>query len=85
MRRQQSTEAWKRRYDRRAGVENTLTQGLRLTGLRVCRCIGVSKTRLQHILTVAALNLVRLDAWITERPLAKTRISAFAALQPRFA
>jgi len=85
VRRQQGTEAWKRRYDRRAGVEGTLAQALRLTGLRVCRYIGFPKTRLQHILTAAALNLVRLDAWITERPLAKTRISTFAALQPHFA
>jgi transposase len=81
----QGTEDWKRRYDRRAGIEGTLEQGVRLSGLRVCRYIGLPKTRLQHILTAAALNLVRLDAWITGRPLAKTRISTFAALQPRFA
>jgi transposase len=85
VRRQQETEDWKRRYDRRAGIEATLEQGVRLAGLRVCRYLGLPKTRLQHILTAAALNLVRLDAWITGRPLAKTRTSTFAALQSRFA
>jgi transposase len=85
VRRQQRTEDWQQRYDRRARIEATLEQGVRLSGLRVCRYLGLPKTRLQHILTAAALNPVRLDAWITVQPLAKTRTSTFAALQPRFA
>lgn len=43
-------------------------------------CYGIAKTRLQHILIAVALNLVRLVAWWAERPLARTRTSAFAAL-----
>jgi hypothetical protein len=32
-------------------------------------------------LTAVALNIVRLEAWWTGRPLAKTRVSRFVALQ----
>lgn len=49
--------------------------------LRHCRYIELAKTRLQHVLTAVALNIVRLEAWWTGQPLAKTRISRFAALQ----
>ncbi|KAA0678167.1 transposase [Azospirillum brasilense] len=80
-RRQQETEEWRRRYATRAGVEGTLAQALQLFDLRHCRYIGLAKTRLQHVLTAVALNIVRLDGWWTGRPLAKTRISHFAALQ----
>ena len=80
-RRQQETEEWRQRYATRAGVEGTLAQALQLFDLRHCRYIGLAKTRLQHVLTAVALNIVRLEAWWTSRPLAKTRISRFAALQ----
>jgi hypothetical protein len=36
---------------------------------------------LQQILTAVALNLIRIAEWLAERPLAKTRVSAFAALK----
>jgi len=81
-RRQQETEEWRQRYAARAGVEGTLAQALQLFDMRHCRYIGLAKTRLQHVLTAVALNIVRLEAWWTGRPLAKTRISRFAALQP---
>jgi transposase len=80
-RRQQDTEDWRQRYATRAGVESTLAQALQLFDLRRCLYIGLAKTRLQHVLTAVALNIVRLEAWWTGRPLAKTRISRFAALQ----
>jgi len=81
-RRRQETEEWRHHYAARAGVEGTLAQALQLFDLRHCRYFGLAKTRLQHILTAVALNIVRLDAWWTGRPTAKTRISRFAALQP---
>ncbi|NBM16269.1 transposase [Streptomyces sp. GC420] len=37
---------------------------------------------LQHHVTGAVINLARLDAWLTGRPLARTRIFPFAALRP---
>jgi hypothetical protein len=48
--------------------------------MRQCRYIGQAKTRLQHVLTAAAVNLVRLDDWWSGKPIAKTRCSHFAAL-----
>jgi len=81
-RRQQETEAWRARYGPRAGVEGTLSQAVRAFGLRRCRSIGLAKTQLQHVFTVIAVNVARVDAWLTERPWAKTRRSAFASLAP---
>ena len=77
-RQQQTTDTWRAQYDKRAGIEGTLSQGVRAFGLRRCRYIGLTKTRLQHIMTAIAMNVVRIDAWLTGRPLAKTRRSAFA-------
>ena len=36
----------------------------------------------QAVVTALAINIVRMDAWLTERPFAKTRRSAFASLRP---
>jgi transposase len=80
VRQQQSTEAWKAQYDKRAGIEGTLSQGVRAFGLRQCRYRGLPKTRLQHLAIAAAINIDRLAAWLDGRPHAKTRISRFAAL-----
>jgi Transposase DDE domain len=57
--------------------------GVRGFNLRQCRYIGLAKTRLQHILTAAAINLERIYAWLEEIPLAKTRISHFQKLANR--
>lgn len=81
-RQQQTTPAWKEQYAVRAGVEGTLSQGVRAFGLRKTRYVGRAKTQLQHILTAAAINISRLDAWLNERPHATTRISRFQALRP---
>jgi transposase len=69
-------------YKRRAGVEGTLSQGVRAFGLRRTRYWGVAKTHLQHVATAAAINIDRIVAWLDERPRAMTRISRFAALAP---
>jgi transposase len=70
------------RYKRRAGVEGTLSQGVRAFGLRRTRYWGVAKTHLQHVATAAAINIDRIVAWLDERPRAQTRTSRFAALAP---
>src|SRR5215218_2838011 len=62
------------------GVEGLLSQGVRACGLRTARYAGLATTRLQHLLTGAALNVARLAAWFAERPLATTRPSRVAAL-----
>jgi transposase len=84
-RREQQTAAWKARYAKRAGIEGTISEAVRVFGLRNCRYLGDAKTRLQHLATAAALNLARIEAWLCGRPRAATRRSAFAALQPQAA
>lgn len=80
LRQQQRTPVWKAQYDKRAGIEGTLSQGIRAFGLRHCRYVGLAKTHLQHLATAAAINIHRLAAWLDGRPHAQTRISRFAAL-----
>jgi transposase len=79
-RQRQTTEEFKQAYARRAGVEGTISQAVHTTGLRRARYIGLAKTHLQNLVTAAALNLLRVTAWLTERPRAQTRLSPFAAL-----
>jgi transposase len=76
------TEEGKRLYQRRAGVEGTLSQGVRAFGLRRCRYIGLAKAHLQHVITAGAMNLARLAAWFEGLPQAATRVSRFARLAP---
>jgi transposase len=75
----QTTEEFKQRYRVRAGVEGSIAQGVQAFELRYARYRGLSKTHLQHILTVVAINLTRLVAWWDARPKAQTRASRFAA------
>lgn len=70
------------RYHRRAGIEGTISQGVRAFGLRLCRYRGLAKATLQHIATAAAINIDRLVAWFDEIPQAQTRTSRFARLAP---
>jgi len=81
-RQQQTTTPFKKAYAARAGVEGTLSQGVRACNLRRSRYIGLAKTRLQHLLAAAAINLSRVGVWLVGRPRAKTRQSTFAALAP---
>ena len=76
----ESTADFTARYHRRAGIEGTISQGVRAMHLRQARYIGLAKTHLQHVLTAAALNFVRLGAWLDGAPLARTRQSAYARL-----
>lgn len=79
-RKRQETADFRQVYAKRAGIEGTLSQGIRGFGLRHCRYIGLSKTHLQHIFTAIAMNVVRSAAWLEGVPQAKTRTSRFAAL-----
>jgi transposase len=73
------------RYKQRAGVEGTLSQGVRAFGLRRTRYRGLPKTHIQHVAIAAAINVDRIVAWMDERPRAPTRTSRFAALAPAYA
>ena len=81
-RQRQHTPAFREQYRARAGIEGTFSQGVGLGDLRRTRYRGLAKTRLLHLLIATALNVLRVAAWLAERPRAHTRTSAFAALAP---
>jgi len=67
-------------YGLRAGVESTLSQGVRAFGMRRARYRGEAKTHLQETLAATAINVARATCWLAgERPEA-TKLSRFAAL-----
>lgn len=70
---------FKQRYDARAGIEGALSQAVRVIGLRRSRYIGLTKTRLQHVLCATTINLYRITNYLAELPIAHTRTSTFAA------
>jgi transposase len=74
------TEEFKTLYARRAGLEGTISQGVRAMGLRRSRYIGQERTHLQHLATAAAMSIVRLMRWLDGEPHAQTRTSAFVQL-----
>jgi transposase len=80
-RQRQQTAAFAAQYAARAGVEGTHAQAIRRCGLRHSRYRGLAKTHVQHLLTAAALNLVRWDAWRRGTPPAQTRRCPLAALR----
>jgi transposase len=75
-----ATKEGRRCYARRAGIEGTISQGVRAFGLRRSRYRGLARTHLQHVATAAAINLARLGDWFRAVPRAVTRTSRFAAL-----
>ena len=79
-RERQRTELFHTTYKKRAGVEGTISQGTRICDLRRSRYIGETKTRFLHLVIGAAMNFVRVAAWLAERPRAQTRRSPFAVL-----
>jgi transposase len=86
----QTTEAFRQEYALRAGIEATHAQGLHRSDLRQTRYIGLARTRLQHLLTAIALNLVRAVEWLSDTshaqtPSMKKRQSHFAALEQAIA
>jgi transposase len=76
----EASEEYRAEYNRRAGIEGTISQGVRTCGLRRSRYIGEAKAHLQHIATAAAINVSRISDWLAERPREVTRTSAFARL-----
>jgi transposase len=79
-REQEQTKEFTQVKASRAGIEGTISQGVRVMGLRRSRYIGHEKTHLQQVATAAALHLVRSMAWFDGLPRAQTRRSAFARL-----
>jgi transposase len=81
-RQRQTTDAFQMTYAQRAGIEGTISQGVRRSDVRHARYIGLAKTHLQNLFTAVALNLLRVAAWLQDIPRARTRRSPFARLAP---
>jgi transposase len=75
-----SSESGRREYQQRAGIEGTLSQGIRRGTVRRSRYIGLQKTHLQEVATAAGINILRSINFLHDKPLAKTRVSRFARL-----
>jgi transposase len=72
-RRRQETEEFRQQYAARAGIEGPHEQAVRRSGLRRRRYIGHANAHMQHVLTAAALNVIRLDDWWAGAPVSRTR------------
>ena len=79
-RERQATAEFATLYGLRAGIEGTISQAVRACGVRRPRYVGPAKTHLGHVLTAVAINLPRIDAWLTDTPRSRTRHSSFARL-----
>jgi len=79
-RERQQTETFKQIYRKRSGIEGTLSQAVRSSGLRRSRYAGRAKTHLQNIAIAVATNIKRSIDWLNETPLAPTRRSRFTSL-----
>jgi transposase len=77
----QDTPHWRADYARRAGVEGTIRQAVAVTGTRRARYRGLPKTRLEHLYSAVALNLIRLHAYWNGHPLDRTRTSHLTRLE----
>lgn len=75
--------AWKQQYRIRAGIEGTLSQGVRAFGMRQSRYVGFAKTAIQQVFAAVGINAARVVGWLDQRLCAKTRISPFARLAPQ--
>jgi hypothetical protein len=56
-------------------IGRTISQAAPRIGIRQTRYTGLPKTHLGHVLTATAINIIRLDAWLTTTPLWPTRTS----------
>jgi transposase len=79
-RQRQTTPEFRTLYGLRAGIEGTISHGVRVLDLRQARYRGLAKTPLQHVATAAALNLDRLDRWFAGLPRIRAKPSRLATL-----
>lgn len=75
-----STDEGRYKYQNRAGIEGTLSQGVRRGSLRRARYQGLQKTHLQELAAATGINLLRTINFLNNRPIARTRTSRFANL-----
>jgi transposase len=79
----QKTAEFKTKYKKRAGIEGTISQGVRAFDLRRSRYLGLAKTHLQHLAIGAAMNLTRVVTWwMVGEPTSSPYRLPFAKLKP---
>lgn len=79
-RQRERTEGFRENYKKRAGVEGTISQAVGVLGMRRTRYRGLDRVHLQHLMTAAAMNLMRVLDWLSGKERSSTRVSAFARL-----
>ena len=62
-------------YAKRAGVERTIAQAVRMCEMRRARSIGSKKLRLQAFFTATAMNVLRACEWRADMPLRPSLVS----------
>jgi len=63
-REREKTDDFAEQYARRAGVEGTISQGVRAFDIRQARYLGLVKTHLQQVLTATVMNITRALHWL---------------------
>jgi Transposase DDE domain len=79
-RQREAADAFQAAYARRAGIEGTISRGIRSIRLRRTCSIGLAWVHLGYILTAVGLNVRRLGEWLRETAPAKIRVTSFARL-----
>lgn len=79
-RRKLASDEGRNEYKKRAGIEGTISQGVRRGTLRRSRYRGLEKTHLQEVATATAINIVRAVNFLNQEIPAKTRVSRFSRL-----
>ena len=87
-RQEQTTAPFQQAYAPRAGIESSLSEGVRAHGLRQSRYRSLPKTQVQMLGIAAAINLMRLDAMLERQrrglpPRRARPLSPLARLQQR--
>jgi transposase len=73
-----ASEEGRQLHARRAGIEGTISQGVRSFRLRRARYRGTAKAHLQHVATATGLNFGRVSDRLEAVPRATTWVSRFA-------
>ncbi|MBA2678745.1 MAG: transposase [Ktedonobacteraceae bacterium] len=81
----EATPEFKTTYDKRAGIEGTLSQAIRSFDVRRARYLGLAKVHLQQVFTATALNVSRISTWLDSIPRTQTRRAAFVRLVKQMA
>lgn len=59
----QTDPHWRRGYNRRAGVEATISEAVRGYGLRHTKHRGLARTHVRHVLIACGMNAARIADW----------------------